>query len=54
LKKKGSEENIYVFKSPQNSAERGKRQKNVNWWTRQLLSHTHDKYLYTQSVQFNK
>jgi len=27
--------------SPHNSAEQGKRQKDVSWWAKHLLSHTH-------------
>jgi len=36
--------------SPQKSAEQGKQQKNVNLSAKQLLSHTHVKYLYMLSM----
>jgi len=36
--------------APHKSAERRKWQKNINWWARQLLSHTQGKCLYMQSV----
>jgi len=36
--------------SPQKSDKQGKQQKNVNLSAKYLLSHTHAKYLYMQSM----
>jgi len=40
--------------SPWKSAEQGKQQNNANLSGKDLLSHTHTKYLCMQNMQFNK